>query len=713
MAGRGIQGGQADERTSGPRRVVALACLLALLALLPLSAADVPIRIHGWSAVSPGVLTAAARRELATYQLHRTPAALADAAFAMQAALNEQGFAHAQVTFAAPAAAPAMATNSVDFTVLEGPRCRLGHLTIEGCSALSAHRLQRLYAPTGVGFLDLGSPPFRRREVDACADAIERLYLHEGYQRVTVTRPKLHWRAGRRVVDVTITLSEGPRYTVAATTVAGLVDAAQRSAAEAIAVTLIGTAWRREDTAEAAARIRSGLMDQGRWAAVVTSTTAVDDATATVHLDFTVVPGPVYRLRAVRVQGSDRTRPRFITARFPLTVGAPIARNEVDAGVRTLLRTGVFRGIDATPVLVDGDAATTTDDDTRTADLDVRVRETTSRQFDLEVGYGSYEQLRGGVRLIDRNLLGWGRSLELHPTISQKSEGVELRLRDRTSLGEHNTIELSVSYQRRQEPTFDRTTFAPTISTLHQFDGAWQAWSTELGYTFEQSRAANVQGEISAAERDGFVSNARVFTRVRRDTRDSVVLPTMGTAMDAGIAYSAPALGSDLDFIEWRAGASAYWSPDALRGRMVVAADSAFTTRQILNGDPSLPVASRLFLGGENSVRSFRQDQLGPKDAEGIPVGGLTSANATLEARWQAAGALWLAAFYDVGVVDPKSWTIRARSDAGEGLGQGYGAGVRYQLPVGPVRFDLAYNPDVAVNSSGAWVSHLAVGFSF
>jgi outer membrane translocation and assembly module TamA len=79
-----------------------------------------------------------------------------------------------------------------------------------------------------------------------------------------------------------------------------------------------------------------------------------------------------------------------------------------------------------------------------------------------------------------------------------------------------------------------------------------------------------------------------------------------------------------------------------------------------------------------------------------------------VEARWKATGRFELALFVDAGNVTPEieDWYRF------EGMGYGVGAGLRYMLPVGPVRLDGAINPDPGpLDSDGAL--HLTVGLSF
>jgi outer membrane translocation and assembly module TamA len=70
-------------------------------------------------------------------------------------------------------------------------------------------------------------------------------------------------------------------------------------------------------------------------------------------------------------------------------------------------------------------------------------------------------------------------------------------------------------------------------------------------------------------------------------------------------------------------------------------------------------------------------------------------------------GALDGALFYDVGNVGPSSFEL------GRKFGHALGFGLRYRLPVGPLRLDFGYNPGERFAAQDSWALHLSFGFSF
>jgi translocation and assembly module TamA len=94
--------------------------------------------------------------------------------------------------------------------------------------------------------------------------------------------------------------------------------------------------------------------------------------------------------------------------------------------------------------------------------------------------------------------------------------------------------------------------------------------------------------------------------------------------------------------------------------------------------------------GGDDSVRGYGYQTLGPTDASGTAIGGRVLATGSLEVARPISAklpSLWLATFIDAGGAAP-TWRDYHAS-------LGYGVGLRWRSPVGPLRVDLAYGADV------------------
>src|SRR5438034_358490 len=121
----------------------------------------------------------------------------------------------------------------------------------------------------------------------------------------------------------------------------------------------------------------------------------------------------------------------------------------------------------------------------------------------------------------------------------------------------------------------------------------------------------------------------------------------------------------------------------------------------------AIPIDERFFNGGSTTVRSFGERDLGPHDHRGHPLGGEFYTIFNVEYTFPLYGELQGAVFVDAGNLLPEA--------DNPGLGDmryGIGAGLRYKLPIGPIRLDYGVNPNPREHEDfGAF--HFSFGFAF
>jgi translocation and assembly module TamA len=86
-------------------------------------------------------------------------------------------------------------------------------------------------------------------------------------------------------------------------------------------------------------------------------------------------------------------------------------------------------------------------------------------------------------------------------------------------------------------------------------------------------------------------------------------------------------------------------------------------------------------------VRAFGYQELGPRDANGEPLGGERLLFGSFEYEHRFFGDWGAAGFYDIG---------NALQQFGDRLEDGAGVGLRWSSPVGMVRLDVAWPIDVS-----------------
>jgi outer membrane translocation and assembly module TamA len=196
---------------------------------------------------------------------------------------------------------------------------------------------------------------------------------------------------------------------------------------------------------------------------------------------------------------------------------------------------------------------------------------------------------------------------------------------------------------------------------------------------------------------------ARFTTSGLVDRRDDAFNPTRGWFVSSALELSRPGLGSDLSFLKNFAQYSRFVS----FGRGLVLASAArLGLARTFDNEVLIP-SERFYAGGANSVRGYREDDLGGRSILGDAEGG--SALVVLNGELRFPVYRWLngVGFIDLGNVYPTVGDLSLTD-----LRLGLGAGARLDTPFGLIRFDLGV-PVSPRSFDPSWRLHIGLGHAF
>ena len=185
-----------------------------------------------------------------------------------------------------------------------------------------------------------------------------------------------------------------------------------------------------------------------------------------------------------------------------------------------------------------------------------------------------------------------------------------------------------------------------------------------------------------------FVSNlATLSTAALWDRRNDPLSTVKGTFSSASIDHAASWLGSDVRNRKLLLQQYAF----VPLGRVVLASRAQWGKK--FGPDP-LFLDGRFQAGGATTVRGYREDSLGPRDVEGLPLGGEALLVLNQEVRFPIYRWVNGVSFIDAGNI-----LGRNESFSWKDVKVGYGAGLRFATPVGTLRVDFGI-PASAVPSA-------------
>lgn len=667
------------------------------------------IRFEGNKSISSADLRKAADRELAAFKDgggRRSDAD--DAAFQMELAYRKAGYAFAAVDYRIERVAD---KPTVTFIVTEGPRVRIGEIRFQGNSAFTSRELESFYEQGTMSLLGRGEAFFVRSEVDRTLSRIRDFYRGHGYMDMVVGKPQFEFTPDRARVTITVPIREGSRYVIQEVAFSGDIPPGAEKALHEARSELIGKSYfsRRKQT------LRSRILD-------IYGNLGYPDARVEVEergpgpqgettLGVAISSGPLVTISGVEFRGNERTRTSFIKERLRLRPGDRYDAAKIRESFGELYKTGLFS-------MVNLDLVGTNLQDRRI--LQVTVKESMAKEFFVEPGWGSYEGLRCQVGFREKNLFGRGIIFGSEMRGSLKDEAANVSLTDLSFVGKDITATMPVYYHRRKEPSFTSANYGASLVFSKSLTDHLMATG---GYGFRFTRLTNIDpSEIT----DAYYNLGSVKAQITYDNRDDLFFPTSGLRSFFSAEHADSALGGNVTFTRLTGGTRHFFR---LTKNTILGV--RYSTGLILPGSRQffVPLPERFFNGGENTVRSFKESELGPRDALGKPAGGLAFNVFNIELRQRLVGNFVGALFFDCGNVAPN----RSRQELGKpaygsrsdvlsdtfrdyfkDLRPGVGFGFQYLLPIGSARLDFAFNPDRnSARGEDSFVLNFSVGAAF
>ncbi len=431
------------------------------------------------------------------------------------------------------------------------------------------------------------------------------------------------------------------------------------------------------------------LRADGYAAATWGSTNARVDAPGN-RADVAVVldSGPLYKLGAIRVEGAQRYDEDAIRKLSTFGPGDAYTEKTLLDFQERLQKVGLFEGAS---VELDADPKTA-----GAAPVLVRVKELTQQQATAGIGYGANTGPRLSVEHTNRRLFG-------RPLIAKNK--VQLGPDNKSWDGELSTYPLDGLY---------RNLVSGSAAKLTVDDQQLLDWNARVGRTqdtprierlyFAEFTHARLDSDALTSQADAVSGN---YHWIYRDL-DNVLLPTKGVTLSAQAALgysrgSRSVLGDPLNNdqgpfsrlyarLTWYEPFGANWYGTArLEAGQVL-------TRSVAG----IPDTLLFRAGGDDSVRGYGYRTLGPTIA-GVTVSGRALLTGSAEIARPISPkypAYWWAAFVDAGNAADRWDDMKPAV--------GYGVGLRWRSPVGPLKVDVAYGERVRQVRM-----HLSVGIAF
>jgi len=579
---------------------------------------------------------------------------------------------------------------SVTFTVDEGEVAKIRRINIVGNQAFNESELLDLFVLQTPGFMTwyTKNDQYSRQKLSGDIESLRSFYQNRGYLDFTVDGTQVSISPDKQDVFISVTITEGEKYTVSDVKLAGDLIAPEEELRNLIRLRT-GQPFSRQLLTESTKAITDRLGNDGYAFANANAVPEVDKEKRTVAFTILVDPGRRVYVRRINIVGNTRTRDEVVRRELRQLEGAFYDNQKLQRSKRRLDLTQFF-----TEVAIETEPVADTPDQ---VDITLRVRERPTGSLVFGVGFSSSEKFLISGSLSQQNLFGSGNALGLQLSSGQISRTYALSFTNPywTVDGVSRGIDV---YNRRFDP---RPLGLGSYRTETRGIGLRFGYPvTEIdtinfGVAYEQTRIDVFEDSpvrfIRYVEEFGRVSNLVIGTAGwARDGRDSALWPTSGSLQRISVESSFP--GAPVKY--YKAGLLNTFFYPLSRDYTF-----AFTTDFGVGGGyggQELPFFKAYYAGGPNSVRGYSQSSLGPRDVNGV-LGGSRKAVASAEVLFPFPGigqdrTVRLGMFFDAGQV----WSVGREEGAlrtYDDLGLRYSAGLSFSWisPVGPLKLSFAH----------------------
>lgn len=296
------------------------------------------------------------------------------------------------------------------------------------------------------------------------------------------------------------------------------------------------------------------------------------------------------------------------------------------------------------------------------------------------LGYGPDTGARGTIALDVRRVNRRGHRAEIDTKISEIESRFDGSYIVPKAAARTDFTRFSAGYSELDSATTEQRT-ALVSAGLDRARGSWREHFA-LGWQ---------QEDFTVGPDRGTSELLMPLASWGRKRADDVLYTLSGHELRFQVRGASEDLLSSATFVQGNAEAKyvrLLWGP--IRG--IARAHAGYTQTDRFR---ELPGSIRFYAGGDQSVRGYGYQELTPRDAAGLPIGGRALFTASVEVdalllELRNFGRFGLAAFYDTG-------NAMADFELGD-LRSGVGAGIRWLSPVGLVRADAAMALDLPGN---------------
>jgi outer membrane protein insertion porin family len=381
--------------------------------------------------------------------------------------------------------------------------------------------------------------------------------------------------------------------------------------------------------------------------------------TGTMDLAYDIDEGEKVYIEKILIKGNIKTKDKVIRRELAVFPGDVFDMVRVNLSKSRLEDLNYFEKVDVKP---SGTDVPNHDD------LIVGVDEKSTGNFTFGAGFNTVESIFGYAEVSQANFdlfnppyfTGGGQKFRLRVQLGTELQDYLLSFEEPWFMNRHLRLFVDLYRQVINFASLDSLYNVTRTGTRIRLERALGSENLQggIGYTLEQVGIVNVSTNApnTILNQSGYTFLNRFSTSITYDTRNNYELANKGqlTSLEGQISVG------DQNYYRLELKSSWFFKGFAPGHVLELSAKGGVT--QTVGGGGDVPFFDRFYLGGQDSLRGFDYNGVGPREVtqDGTffePIGGDTYWFGSAEYTIPIIDRLSFALFYDIGNVSPRAWS--------------------------------------------------------
>jgi len=581
----------------------------------------------------------------------------------------------------------------IEYVIDEGQKLHIREIKFAGNTAYSDKQLKGVMDTSEESFLSWMSTAgdLNLELLGQDAAKLSAFYHNHGYVSAKIGEPGVAFEEDGIVI--TIKINEGPQFKVGTVKFEGDLIFPEEQLLEKLQITGEDF-YNREVLRGDVLSLTDLYSNEGYAYADVFPKVKQNLESQVADITFEIQKGKQVYFEEIVISGNTKTRDKVIRRQLKVYEQELYSGKRLKQGIRNLYRLDYFEDIKVNTVKGSGDDK---------MKLDIEVTEKSTGSFSFGAGYGNVENLFGTISVAERNLFGRGQNLSLSAQLGTTTQKVTLSFTEPWMFDMPLSAGFDAYVWEYNFDAYDKNSVGGKVRVGYPL---YDYTRGTLAYNYDISDITNVDDTAADSIKDdaGEHTKSSVTARVRWDSRDNLFNPKDGSVYSIEGEYAG--LGGDVGFYK-TIGETGWYLPLFWQFTGVVHAKAGYIAQ--LEG-MDLPDYEKFYMGGINSLRGFKRDDLSPRDENGATFGGDKFVQFNFELKFpllEDLGVFGLV-FFDTGDI----YAVNEDLDFGN-LRSSAGPEIRWLSPMGPIRLAYGYilDPQSTDEASGNWEFSMASAF--